>query len=42
MPGIQYDKSSRGAKAYVQFAKEILKLVRLKNNKNIILKLNYQ
>ena len=25
MPGIQYDKSSRGAKAYMQFAKELLK-----------------
>lgn len=25
MPGVEYDKSSRGAKAYVQFAKELLK-----------------
>jgi chromosome partitioning protein len=30
MPGIQYDKSSRGAKAYVQFAKEILKISKTK------------
>ena len=30
MPGIQYDKSSRGAKAYMQFAKELLK--NLKDN----------
>ncbi|SUA65089.1 Sporulation initiation inhibitor protein soj [Oligella urethralis] len=30
MPGIQYDKSSRGAKAYMQFAKELLKITKKK------------
>ena len=25
IPGVQYDKSSRGAKAYMQFAKELLR-----------------
>lgn len=30
VPGIQYDKSSRGAKAYLQFAKELLKITKKK------------
>lgn len=30
IPGIQYDKSSRGAQAYMQFAKELLKISKAK------------
>ncbi|MDO5666870.1 MAG: AAA family ATPase [Alcaligenaceae bacterium] len=30
IPGIQYDKSSRGAQAYLQFAKELLKISKAK------------
>lgn len=30
IPGVQYDKSSRGAKAYIQFSKELLKTIKAK------------
>ena len=30
VPGVQYDKSSRGAQAYMQFSKELLKIAKTK------------
>ena len=34
LPGIVYDKSSRGAKAYMQFGAEVIKRVKMMDKEN--------